>query len=106
MPIYEYRCKCGREREVYLPLPLNNTKQICECGEVMLRKISLPSAVIIIPTGKDMALDSLNSKHGGLPGGTDLKDKATAAAVAGIDRIRPVEEKVFTGFDSGKKLKS
>ena len=105
MPIYEYHCKCGREREVYLPLPLNNT-QFCECGEVMLRKISLPSAVIIIPTGKDMALDSLNSKHGGLPGGTDLKDKATAAVAAGIDRIRPVEEKVFTGFDSGKKLKS
>ena len=98
MPIYEYRCKCGREIETYLPLSQRDNKQSCECGEVMQRKISIPAIAIMVPTGKDMALESLNSKHGGLPGGTDLKDKATAFAAAGIDRIRPVEEKVFTGF--------
>ena len=97
MPLYEYRCKCGKEREVYLPLSSTEV-QTCECGKTMQRKISIPSAVIMKSTGKDMALKSLNSKHGGFPGGTDLKDKATALAAAGIDRIRPVEEKIFTGF--------
>ena len=102
MPVYEYWCKCGREIETYLPLSQSSELQICECGEVMQRKISVPATAVIVPTGKDMALDSLNSRHGGLPD-AKLKPAATAYAAAGIDRIRPVEEKVFTGFGSKEK---
>ena len=98
MPLYEYRCECGKRRNVVLPISERNTMQICNCGKTMERKISVPAKAVFIPTGKDMALESLNSKHGGLPGGTDLKGPAIRATVAGLDRTRPLEEKVFTGF--------
>ena len=58
MPIYEYKCKCGNEGEFLLPL--NPQSPICECGEVMQRLMSV-SSFVMKPTGRGMALDTLNS---------------------------------------------
>ena len=58
MPIYEYKCKCGNEGED--KLPLNSKPPICGCGEVMQLKMSL-SSFLMKPTGRQMALDTLNS---------------------------------------------
>lgn len=58
MPIYEYKCKCGNEGEFILPF--NPEPQICECGDVMQRKMSV-SSFVMKPTGRGMALDTLNS---------------------------------------------
>ena len=60
MPIYEYYCKCENEREVKLPFKDANQPQTCECGKVMQRKMSIPNFVMK-PTGRGMALDTLNS---------------------------------------------
>ncbi len=64
MPIYEYQCKCGYEGEFILPL--DTQPQICECGEVMKRKMSL-SSFTFKQYGNQMALDTLNDKHNGMP---------------------------------------
>ena len=60
MPIYEYNCKCSNEKEVRLSLEDADQPQVCECGRVMQRKFSIPNFVMK-PTGKGMALDTLNS---------------------------------------------
>jgi putative FmdB family regulatory protein len=60
MPIYEYHCECGKEREVKLFFKDANQPQICECGKTMRRKMSAPNFAIK-PTGNQMALDTLNS---------------------------------------------
>lgn len=92
MPIYEYKCKCKIEGEFILPFDAK--PPICECGEVMQLKMSVPAPATFKPTGKGMALDSLNSN---VVGGR-RKVWAEQHAAAGLDRIRPLEEKVFTGF--------
>ncbi len=74
MPIYEYKCKCGNEGEFILPL--DPEPQICECGEVMQRKISI-SNFVMKPTGRGMALDTLNSN---VVGGRRKKWAEKAAA--------------------------
>ncbi len=66
MPIYEYKCGCGNETEVRLSFEEANQPQTCECGEVMQRKVSVVSFAMK-QTGKGMALDTLNDKHGGMP---------------------------------------
>jgi len=65
MPLYEYQCKCGNEEDVLLSFQ-DTQSQICKCGKVMQRKISL-SSLVMKQTGSQMALDSLNSKSGGFP---------------------------------------
>lgn len=75
MPIYEYRCECKKEREVLLPSP---TSQVCECGRVMQLRMSVCSFVVKL-TGRGMALDTLNSKNGGMPNG---RNKAFAERMA------------------------
>ncbi len=64
MPIYEYKCKCGNEGEFILPF--NPQPQTCECGQTMQRQMSICSFVMK-PTGRGMALDTLNDKHNGMP---------------------------------------
>ncbi len=80
MPIYEYKCKCGNEGEFILPL--NPKPQICECGEVMQRKMSA-SSFVMKPTGRGMALDTLNDKHNGMPN-RHWKADAEQLAAAGL----------------------
>lgn len=78
MPLYEYKCKCGNEGEFILPL--NPEPQICGCGETMQRKMSVCSS-IMKPTGKQMALDTLNSN---VVGGR-RKAWAEAKGAAGLE---------------------
>lgn len=65
MPLYEYQCECGNGKDVLLSFQ-DAQPQICKCGGVMQRKISLPS-FIMKQTGSQMALDSLNARDGGFP---------------------------------------
>lgn len=69
MPIYEYHCECNKEKEVKLSFEDADQPQICECGKVMQKKMSV-SSFTFKPTGKGMALDSLNS---GVTGGKRKK---------------------------------
>ncbi len=66
MPTYGYQCKCGHKREELLPIKDLNKPQTCKCGEVMQRKMSA-CYFIIKPTGKQMALDTLNDRQNGMP---------------------------------------
>ena len=66
MPIYEYHCECGNGESKVLPISLFDQPQICECGKVMRRKMSSCSFVMK-QTGNQMALDTLNDKHNGMP---------------------------------------
>lgn len=84
MPIYEYRCDCGEEKEVILSFAKCDQPQICKCGKVMLRKMSVPRPAIFTPTGKGMALDTLNSKEKGMPNRW-WKPEAERLAAAGLD---------------------
>ena len=81
MPIYEYKCKCGNEGEFILPL--NPQPQVCECGEVMQRKMSVCSS-IMKATGKQMALDTLNSN---VVGGR-RKEWAEQHGASGLDSFK------------------
>ncbi len=82
MPIYEYKCVCGKEGEVRLSFEEMNVPQVCACGTTLRRKMSV-SSFVMKPTGKDMALGSLNSKSGGMPDG-DTKPWAQQAAAEGL----------------------
>ena len=82
MPIYEYKCKCGSEREVKLPFTDSDTAQVCECGRVMQHKISL-SSFTIKPTGRQNALDTLNT--GCYPDGSKKKQVEQLVA-AGLEQ--------------------
>ena len=60
MPIYEYYCECGAEREARLSFQDADQLQTCGCGKTMQRQVSACSFVMK-QTGKGMALDTLNS---------------------------------------------
>jgi len=86
MPIYEYKCECGNEKDVLLSFQ-NSKPQVCECGRIMQRMISIPSFVMK-QTGNQMALDTLNSNAiGG-------KRKAMAEQRA-LEGIQTKEKTVF-----------
>ena len=76
MALYEYRCECEEEREVLLPSP---TLQVCKCGRKMELRMSVCSFVMK-STGRQMAMDSLNSKSGGMP---NSANKGMAQQLAG-----------------------
>jgi len=75
MPLYEYQCECGKEKDILLSFQEADLPQICECGKVMRKKMSLGSFAIK-QYGGQMALDTLNS---GVVGG---KRKAWAENMA------------------------
>ena len=82
MPIYEYQCECENEREVLLSLKDADLPQVCKCGRVMQRLISV-SSFVMKPTGRGMALDTLNDKHNGMPD-KHWKADAERFAAAGL----------------------
>ncbi|KKL47268.1 hypothetical protein LCGC14_2337230 [marine sediment metagenome] len=82
MPIYEYQCECKKEKEIKLSFKDADQPQVCECGEVMQRLISA-SSFVMKQTGKGMALDTLNDKHGGMPN-KHWKADAERFAAAGL----------------------
>ena len=90
MPIYEYHCECEKEREVLLPFQESKQPQVCECGKTMQRKFSVCNFALK-PTGKGMALDTLNS---GVVGG---KRKAMAENYAAVGLEAP-PRRVYQGF--------
>lgn len=64
MPVYEYRCECGSEREVILPFAEFDKPQTCVCGRVMWHK--MPTIHFATkPYAKNMALDTLNKRGNG-----------------------------------------
>jgi len=83
MPLHEYRCECENEREVILPLRDADQPQICECGKVMQRLMSV-SSFAMKQTGRGMALDTLNDKHTGMPNKW-WKSDAEKVAAAGLE---------------------
>ena len=84
MPLYEYQCECGNGEDVLLSFQ-DTQPQICKCGKVMQRKISLPSFVMK-QTGSQMALDSLNAKDGGFPSKNEHKSWVQQKAFEGTQR--------------------
>ncbi len=84
MPIYEYECECGEKEDKLLPMQEGSQPQVCTCGKVMWRIMSVPSFVMK-QTGKGMALDTLNAKsHGGGLPNKHWKAGAEQAAAAGL----------------------
>ena len=47
MPIYTWKCDCGREQEVVRPMKDYDKPVVCECGQDMQRIISLPSTDMV-----------------------------------------------------------
>ncbi len=85
MPIYEYHCECNKEREVKLSFNDADQPQVCDCGKVMQRKVSL-SSFTMKSTGNQMALDSINSKGGGFPDANKNKSWVQQKAFEGTQR--------------------
>ena len=81
MPLYEYQCTCKNEREVLLPFQ-DTRPQICECGNVMRRKMSL-YAFTFKACGRQMALDTLNDNKNGIPNRW-WKSSAEKTAASGL----------------------
>ncbi len=42
MPIYEYKCECGRKVDKFLKLEEHSKPQRCECGAWMVKQFSAP----------------------------------------------------------------
>ena len=67
MPIYNFRCNdCLVEEEVLLPVGERNIPRIHSCGVVMERLMSIPLPPIMVLTGNDQILQTLN-KEGDYP---------------------------------------
>lgn len=64
MPVYEYYCTCGCERDEILPFAEFNRPQVCECGEAMKRKIPHTSFTMRV-YANNMALEQLNKRGNG-----------------------------------------
>jgi len=43
MPIYEFKCECGRRKDKLLKLEEYATPQHCECGALMTKQFSAPA---------------------------------------------------------------
>jgi len=68
MPVYEFFCKCGKRVDRLVPVDERDT-QVCTCGEIMERKISVPGAAIYRYKERDRLLN----QYGPVP---DFKKKA------------------------------
>lgn len=97
MPIYEYKCECGATKEAILDYEERNEPQVCACGSLMQRKVSLPAKAIIPFTGKDKVLKVLNKEEGfGFPGKGDKHRKRYEKSFsAGLD---PPKKTAGVGF--------
>jgi putative FmdB family regulatory protein len=43
MPLYEYKCSCGKRFDRLLKLAEYDTPQTCECGQVAEKQLSAPA---------------------------------------------------------------
>ncbi len=85
MPLYEYQCGCGNEKEIKLSFSEFDQPQVCECGNIMRHKMSAYSFTFKA-TGNQMALDSINSKGGGFPDVNENKSWVQRKAFEGTQR--------------------
>ena len=84
MPLYEYTCGCTEKRvERLTSLSDRDKAQICTCGSELTKVPSIPCSAVITPTGRGMALDTLNDKRNGMPN-RHWKPMAEKLAFAGI----------------------
>lgn len=101
MPIYQFRCvECRKPKDAILPMAERNNSRICKCGGAEERLMSLPAPAYIRPTGQDLVLKILNQEEGspGYPGGDMHKPRYEQIMGKSLDYVRPLEERVFTGF--------
>lgn len=42
MPLYEYRCSCGKKALIEKPMAMASQKERCSCGEIMRRVYHVP----------------------------------------------------------------
>jgi len=98
MPIYEFECECGAEKEIMLPFSEAGREQGCSCGQVMRRRFSLASFTIS-ETGRDKVLQTLNKEKGGytFPGGDTHRPRYGQAMAKSLDQTRPV---IGRGFNN------
>ena len=96
MPIYEYKCECGTEREVIRPLSEAGKKLRCDCGREMRRKFSISHFTVSV-TGRDMVLGTLNQEEGAgtFPGGDKHRKRYEQAMSKGLD---PPKHTIGIGF--------
>lgn len=43
MPLYEYKCDCGKRFDLMLPLARYDEPQVCECGKTAVKQLSAPA---------------------------------------------------------------
>lgn len=100
MPVYEYRCPvCLKEESVVLPMAERDSRRVHSCGVVMVRLMSLPSPAVYPVGGKDKVLSTLNQEKGyNFPGGDMHRPRYEQAMAKGLDYVRPLEDRIFTGF--------
>jgi len=91
MPIYEFKCDCGTEREVNCPMNEAGQKQVCKCGQAMWQRFS-PVPFSMPQTGRGRILGTLNQEEGAqdFPGGDMHRDRYEQAMSKGLDQTRPV----------------
>ncbi len=100
MPVYEYVCdECTNEREEILPFKEAGKKLECECGGAMRQRFSLSHFTIKV-YNKDKILNTLNeeTKRPVINGGETRSKRSQDALASGLSYVRPLEDKVFTGF--------
>ncbi len=101
MPLYEFRCpECLGEEEALMNMADRNKLRLHSCGAVMDKLISIPHLVISKVCGRDTILDTLNGedKHAKKDGKPVRSKRSQQALARGLDYVRPLEDKVFTGF--------
>ncbi|KKL85962.1 hypothetical protein LCGC14_1949510 [marine sediment metagenome] len=77
-----------------------NDKRLHSCGATMDRLMSVPRLTFIKAYSKDKILDTLNeeAKRPSINGGEVRSRRSQRALASGLDYVRPLEDKVFTGF--------
>ena len=79
MPVYSFYCECGVNEDLVVLVKDRDNQACPRCGKILKRRMPVP-AIAFRQTGKEMALESLNSRHGGLP----KKDRFTKEYTKGI----------------------
>ncbi len=91
MPIYEYLCsRCNRKVERILRINDCEIPQECECGERLMKLVSLPMPAIFIVTNRDNLVKSLNDEGGyKLPGGKKHSKRYKSIIGDSLTREKP-----------------
>jgi len=91
MPIYQYRCDCGQNKELILPISERNNPRYCECGKEMGRVMELPFPALFPSTGRDKILNTLNKEAG-----YKVRSKRSTEALArGLNPLKEVRGRGF-----------